>query len=67
MAGLIEGPDGIFATYDFVDMKFAMAAEQLATPGYTDLLDQFKQVFTGAVFIGARCLYVRGIRRRADK
>ena len=43
-AGLVEGPDGVFATYHFVDMTFALTQQELDTPGYTDLLDQFKQV-----------------------
>ena len=42
--GLVNGPNGIFATYDFVDMTFTMSQGQLDTPGYVDLLDQFKQV-----------------------
>jgi len=43
-AGLVEGPDGIFATYDFVELKFGLSQANLDAPGYKDLLSQFHQV-----------------------
>jgi quinol monooxygenase YgiN len=42
-AGLVEGPDGIFATYDFVEMKFGLS-ETNYTDDYKGLLSQFEQV-----------------------
>jgi len=42
-AGLVEGKDGIFATYDFVELKFALSQANLDSPGYKDLLTGFEQ------------------------
>jgi len=42
-AGLVEGPDGIFATYDFVELKFGLPAKEY-TEDYKGLLKQFEEV-----------------------
>jgi len=42
-AGLVEGENGIFATYDFVDLKFGLPESEL-TEDYRGLLAQFEQV-----------------------
>jgi len=41
-AGLVEGADGIFATYDFVEMKFGLPAKE-HTEGYKELLEGFEK------------------------
>jgi len=42
-AGLVEGEDGIFATYDFVELKFGLPPSEM-TEDYKALLKQFETV-----------------------
>merc|ERR1711998_87674 len=42
-AGLVEGENGIFATYDFVELKFGLPASEY-TEDYKKLLKQFEEV-----------------------
>jgi len=42
-AGLVEGEDGIFATYDFIELKFGLPKSEY-TDDYKKLLTQFEEV-----------------------
>lgn len=41
---LVEGPSGIFATYDFTKITFSMSQAQYDTPGYANFLAGFQAV-----------------------
>lgn len=43
-AGLVTTADGVFATYDIKEFKFAGPQSEFDHPGYAELLEQFGQV-----------------------